>query len=129
MIRNGTCTVLAGTKSVLLNVASVLLNVAPVLLNVASTGIFSDLNFTVGRNTMTKEPLSIVTRSNDAEFSDVVNWVVHALHFGEEQRIARNSSLCRSYMNASDIDFLNAVYCVGNYEKIYNTSLHQLENS
>jgi len=45
----------------------------------------------VGDKLMTKEPLSIVTRNNDREFSDVINWVVHSLFYGEEQGMTKDA--------------------------------------
>jgi len=71
---------------------------------------------------LTKEPLAIVTRNNDREFSDIINWVVQALFYGEEQGLTKNSSLCQNYTNftspGSDLNFMNAVYCVGNYGEL-----------
>jgi len=87
---------------------------------------------------MTKEPLSIVTRNTDREFSDIINWIVHALFYGEEQGLTKNSSLCQNSSNltphhASDLNFMNAVYCVGNYGELFdedenNRGLNQIND-
>ena len=64
-----------------------------------------------------------MTRSHDHEFSDIINWVVQALFYGEEQGIGKDPSLCQDYptsstVEARDLNYMNAVYCVGNYGQI-----------
>lgn len=91
-------------------------------------------NYALGKKMVDKNPLAIVTRNNDREFSDVVNWVVQALFYGEEQGVAKNLSLCQNYTNLtgniSDLVFLNAVYCVGSYIQIFDEGLdHRGMNS
>jgi len=59
----------------------------------------------------------------DREFSDIVNWVVQALLFGEERGLSKNATLCRNYTDstlrgASELDFMKGVSCVGNYAEI-----------
>merc|ERR1719401_1628812 len=113
MMSNGTCNVWATDRTS--------------LLRIASTDAFCDQNITVGREMMTKEPLAMVTRNSDVEFSNVVNWVVQALFYGEEQGLTKNVSLCRNnaksmFPPASGMNFLNAVYCVGNYGEIYESA-------
>lgn len=68
-----------------------------------------------------------VTRNNDREFSDVVNWVLHALFFGEEQGLRQNATECIGNGNstkvtqvASELNYLDAVYCVGSYAELYD---------
>ena len=85
-------------------------------------------NFILSQKSMTKEPLAIVSRNDDREFSDIVNWVLQALFFGEEQGLTRDPALCQAYTNfnlhdASRLHFLNAVYCVGNYGEIFHNGL------
>ena len=76
----------------------------------------------LGDKLMTKEPLAIVTRNDNREFTDITNWVVQALFYGEEQGLTKDSSLYQNYTNltsrVSELNFLNAVYCVGNYGEI-----------
>ena len=72
---------------------------------------------------MSREPHAIITRNTDREFSDVVNWVVHAVISGEEQGLSKNASLCQNHTDlashdASKLGFMNAVHCVGNYSEI-----------
>ena len=58
-----------------------------------------------------------VTRNNDREFSDVVNWVLHALFFGEEQGLRQNATECSNstkvtpVASESELNYLDAVYC------------------
>ena len=75
-----------------------------------------------GKKRLINDPLAAVTRNNEEEFSDIINWVVQALYYGEEQGLTKDLSLCQNYTytshNVSELNFLNAVYCVGNYEEI-----------
>jgi len=109
MIRVGRCNVLSELRSG--------------LTYLASHEEAKDLGLIVGDKTLSKKPLAIVTRQNDREFSDIINWVMQALFFGEEQGITNNTSLCQDYsatigLETSDLNFLNAVYCVGSYSDI-----------
>jgi ABC-type amino acid transport substrate-binding protein len=84
--------------------------------------IFGDRQFVSGNKSMTIEPLSIVTRGDDDAFAHVVDFIVNALFYGQEQRLTKNMSRCSnntpSAGNISDLNFMNAVYCVGNYEEV-----------
>ena len=127
MLFNDTCNVGAYDKSAILN-----------HLNVALSHTDSDRDFIFGKKMMTKEPLAIVTRNNDREFSDIINWVVQALFFGEEQGLTKDLSLCQNSTNLTghdvpDLDFMNAVYCVGNYGELFvgepnNRGMNQINN-
>ena len=76
-----------------------------------------------GTETVKIEPISIVTRGDDREFADVMSWVVNAAIYGEEQNISNNPSLCQPYDSpptaSYDIDYMLAVYCVGNYQSVW----------
>jgi len=124
MMRSGACNVMAGNKESL-------------LLNIASIDIPSGGDFVMGDRLMTNEPYAVVTRNDDSEFSDIINWVVQALFYGEEKGLTKSSSLCEMYTNStrslSDLNFLNAVYCVGNYGEILhgddnNRGANQINN-
>ena len=105
-LREGTCNVIAAGGTELREIA----------------GGLEDLGFAFGTKLQTTEPLAIVTRIGDQEFSDIVNWVVQALFFGEEQGLVKDLSLCQNYTNVpsqiSDLNFLNAVHCVGNFVEV-----------
>ena len=96
------------------------------MLDRLSSDELKDNNYTVGEELKTKEPLSIVTRKGDQEFSDIINWVLQALFYGEEKGLTMNSTLCQNNTGledrrkAADLDYLNAVYCMGNYGDILN---------
>ena len=78
--------------------------------------------YTLGNKMLTKEPLAIVTRNNDQEWTDVINWVIRALLFGEEHNLMQNKSLCDAKFVpvSSQFNFLNAVFCVGNYGELFD---------
>jgi len=72
-----------------------------------------------GNQTAMIDPQGIVTRGDDREFADVMSWVINAAIYGEEQNISKNPSLCQPYDSpptaSYEIDYMLAVYCVGNY--------------
>lgn len=93
----------------------------------ASTDIFRDRPFVLGNKSMTIEPLSIVTRGDDEEFAHVIDFIINALFYGQERELTKNVSRCANNTpmagNVSDLNFMNAVYCVGNYEDLMPASL------
>ena len=108
MLLEGKCNVMATDRSVLVDFLS-------------RMGNNSD-KFVLGDKLMTKEPLAAVSRSSDQTFSDVVNWVIQALFYGEEKGLTRDPEKCQKQVDyithPSSLNFLNAVYCVGNYGQI-----------
>ena len=125
LLLNGTCNVAVHEKSYIQN-------------EVQLKAYIRDGAFIMGTKMKTKEPLAIVTRNDDREFSDIVNWVVQALFFGEEQGQMKDLTLCEIYTDltwfgALDLDYMNAVYCVGNYGEIFdgdpnNRAMNQINN-
>ncbi|KAL7553938.1 hypothetical protein ACHAWF_018683 [Thalassiosira exigua] len=122
MLFNGECNVIARDRSKLFAISS------------RAQGEGKDLF--LGEKLSTKSPLAIVTRNSDSEWSDIVNWIVYALFYGEEQGLTKDPSLCHNEStlpHAFDLDFLNAVYCVGNYGEIFegdtsNRGMNQINN-
>ena len=123
LLLNGTCNVIANDRSWLL----------------AETASRVDLvggELIVGEKMMSNEPLAFVTRKADREFSDIVNWVLQALFLGEEQGLTKDVFLCQNNTMPliSDLKFLNAVFCVGNYGDIVfdgergNRGMNQINN-
>jgi len=106
------------------------------LLYFASLPEVKDKGFVVGNDTLSKKPLAIVSRLDDREFNEIINWAMQALFFGEEKALAKNSSLCQDYsttsgLQVSDLNFLNAVYCVGSYSGIlspFDRGMNQINN-
>ena len=58
-----------------------------------------------------------------------MNWVLQALFYGEEQDLTKNATLCGNTTNvtsvASELNYLNAVYCVGSYKDVYHFPGHR----
>ena len=76
----------------------------------------------IGKQTFTNEPLAFVTRNDESVWSDIVNWVMRALIYGERQGLVQDDSMCEKEVIATDpseLNYLNAVYCVGNYAEIF----------
>ena len=83
-----------------------------------------------------KGPHSIVTRNemaNDREFGDIATWTIMALIYGEAHNITKDPSKCQPYeelpSNPADLDYMKAVYCVGNNADIMFKQKHQLEQN
>jgi ABC-type amino acid transport substrate-binding protein len=108
-LRSGFCNVIASDS---FSIAS------NVLFANGYTGVYS-----VGPNLYTNEPIALVTREDDAHFSDFINWIVQALLHAEE------SNINQDYSGAFGINpifgpiygasFGYAVGAVGNYAELY----------
>jgi hypothetical protein len=79
-------------------------------------------DYVAGEHILVTIPLSTLTRGDDSEFSSVIELVVQSLFYGEEQGLTKDVSRCNSTIpiagNVSDLNFMNAVYCVGSYRDI-----------
>jgi len=77
-----------------------------------------------------KEPLALVTRNGDAEFSDFVNWIVQALMAAEEQDITQSTAgaFTQSTLFGEEYQdmFINAIEAVGNYAEVYDRNLEAI---
>jgi general L-amino acid transport system substrate-binding protein len=87
-----------------------------------------DAAFAMGTKVWSKEPLALVTRLMDPQWSDFVNWVLESLIAAEEQGIT--SATAKSAAPEIDVfgnDYRgmarNAVGTVGNYGEIYERHL------
>jgi hypothetical protein len=86
--------------------------------------------YAYGLNIHSKEPLCMVSRSDDAQWSDFINWVLEALLAAEDEAI---SSRTANLIGPTDVFgetfpdvFRNAVKIVGNYGEIYRRNLEAL---
>ena len=114
MYRNGTCNVIAGDR-----------------FSTKSRMEAENFDFITGINTFTNEPLAIVTRSDESEWSDIVNWVMQALFYGEKVGRGQNQDKCRNDTPttvASKLNYLNAVDCVGNYGELFSQAFGDNRN-
>jgi hypothetical protein len=115
---SGRCNVIAGEQ---FDVAE------SILRNKGYEGAYSN-----GLMTHSKEPLCVVTRLDDVEWSDFVNWVLQALLTAEEQGITQRSA---DLVEPTDVfgegsryalAFQNAIRAVGNYGEIYSRTLQSI---
>lgn len=112
---NGTCNVIAYERQVLLG-------------SRFAEGI-ADGRFILGQRMFTKEPLAFASLGgigSDREWSDVLNWVLQALIFGEEEGLSKDVTKCQNEIStsvASKLPYLNAVYCMGNYEELLDDNV------
>ena len=84
-----------------------------------------------GINKFTKEPLAMVTRSGDPEFSDLVNWVLQSLFYAEAQNVTMETA--DTFVETGEVFgeqytdmFRNALGAVGNYGEIYDRHLQSI---
>lgn len=111
--RNGLCRVLAGDQFEIAETA------------VRQGGYQGE--YQVGSEVFSKEPLALVTRQGETEWSDFVNWVLQALLVAEEEQIGQatasifpTSAFYRANM------FVNALTAVGNYAEMYERHLEPI---
>lgn len=92
-------------------------------------------NYTYGVSVHSKEPLAMVTRNDDAQWSGFVNWVLQSLLAAEEETITQRTSNFIPFTGVFDGGntqgrfagaFRNAVKAVGNYAEVYRRNLEAL---
>ena len=110
-LRMGTCNVVAGGVSDLSRS------------NIEAGGYFGD--YQVGRKVLSKDPLALVTLSDDREWSNFVFWVVQAIFYADEQGINSNDAGFRmpvtNLFGPSYSRMLrDAVVVAGSYADMYN---------
>ena len=80
-------------------------------------------NYTVGWKRFSKDPLALVTRQDDPQFSSFVYWIVSATFYAEEQGIgqenARGMPLVYLFGRLYGRMLVDAIQSVGNYGDIY----------
>ena len=76
----------------------------------------------LGAETVVYDPVALVSRKEDRAWSDILNWVLQALFYGEGKGIGKNFSLCQKSKplagDLTNLNFMNAVYCVGSYGEV-----------
>ena len=113
---NGVCKVIAGEQ----------FDVAPSILRDMG---HRDM-YVMGNVSHSKEPLALVTRSDDTHWSDFVNWVLQGLIASEENGVTQQKSWTLSQTQVFGGQFSNmfidAVREVGNYAEIYERNLNTI---
>jgi hypothetical protein len=94
--------------------------------NVIQAGYNDSYSFST--NQYSKEPVALVTRDNDVEWSDFVNWVFLALLTAEFKTITQQNAQAVIQIPAPSVDltqlhFYQAVATVGNYGEMYTRHL------
>jgi ABC-type amino acid transport substrate-binding protein len=76
------------------------------------------------------EPIALVTREDDAVFSDFVNWILQALLNAEEQDVTQSTyrevAPSNLFGDSFAQAFRDAVRAVGNYGEVYERNLGKL---
>lgn len=87
-------------------------------------------SYEVGAKLYSREPLSLVTRDDDARWSDMVQWVLQALFAAEEQGVSMTNT--QSFMTTDFFGdsftglFRDAIAAVGNYGDLYERHLESI---
>lgn len=80
---------------------------------------------------LSKEPLAVVTRQDDATWSDFVEWIVQALMEAEEQGVTQATANQMKTTTVFGVTmanmFENAIAAVGNYGELY-AYVHHVSN-
>lgn len=81
-------------------------------------------------NLYSKEPLALVTRDGDVQFSDFVNWIVQALLAAEEQGITQSTATAFTQSTLFGEEYkdmyIHAIEAVGNYAEMYDRNLEPI---
>jgi ABC-type amino acid transport substrate-binding protein len=85
-------------------------------------------NYTVSLAQFSKEPIALVTRDGDSDWSDLVNWVLLGLLTAENEGIYHSAAQSvvdapTAAVNGTPIMFYRAVAQVGNYGEMYRNNL------
>lgn len=83
----------------------------------------------VGSRLHSNDPLSLVTRDDDPQWSDFANWVVQGLLTADEERFGQNSSgfaTTNLFGEEYKSMFVDALSTVGNYGEIYARHLEPI---
>lgn len=95
---------------------------------VRSNGYFGP--YVLGNETLSSEPLALVTRDGDPAWSDFVNWVLLSLMHAEEEGATQSSPIPDVMQNpfgsAYSQMFSSAVSAVGNFAEVYNRNLQRI---
>jgi hypothetical protein len=97
--------------------------------NVIQAGYNDSYSFST--NLYSKEPIALVTRDDDVEWSDYVNWVFLALLTAETRTIFQSTAQAVIQNPAPSVDtkqlqFYQAVATVGNYGEMYTRHLQSI---
>eukprot|EP00538_Stauroneis_constricta_P000360 CAMPEP_0119553956 /NCGR_PEP_ID=MMETSP1352-20130426/6561_1 /TAXON_ID=265584 /ORGANISM="Stauroneis constricta, Strain CCMP1120" /LENGTH=924 /DNA_ID=CAMNT_0007600449 /DNA_START=70 /DNA_END=2844 /DNA_ORIENTATION=+ len=86
--------------------------------------------YEVTTQSLSQEPLCMVTRSDDMVFSDLVNWILQALFTAEDNGITKATAALMGTTDIfgpnSDSVFQDAVAAVGNYGEIFERNLQTI---
>jgi len=96
--------------------------------SVASAGYVGD--YEIGKNRYSKDPLAMVTRQDDAIWSDFVYWVLQSTFYAEELNItlarAKEMPSTNLFGPLYRDMFKDAVQAVGNYGEIYSRNVETI---
>merc|ERR1712032_823946 len=87
-------------------------------------------SYTIGKNLWSKEPKCMVTRGDDPQWSDFVNYVLQSLYTAESKNITQSTAhlftKTRVFGKQFEYMFVNAIAAVGNYGELYKHTMGQI---
>eukprot|EP00586_Coscinodiscus_wailesii_P019031 CAMPEP_0172518068 /NCGR_PEP_ID=MMETSP1066-20121228/290236_1 /TAXON_ID=671091 /ORGANISM="Coscinodiscus wailesii, Strain CCMP2513" /LENGTH=1365 /DNA_ID=CAMNT_0013300363 /DNA_START=216 /DNA_END=4313 /DNA_ORIENTATION=- len=121
MLASGKCNAIAGESVDVAKMSVIKRNYPP------------DADYYIGENKHTLERLAIVSRSDDAQFSDFIRWLVFGLFYAAEENIKQETY----YNMPGNVllfgDFLsgmwqNMIKAIGNYDELFERNLNGIIN-
>lgn len=86
--------------------------------------------YEVGQNRFLKDPLAVVTRQDDPQFTSFVNWIVSATFYAEEEGITQSTAGQMPFVFLFGPLYgrmlIDAIQAVGNYAEIYARNLQSI---
>ena len=86
--------------------------------------------FQVGRNVFSKEPLALVTRDQDHEWSNLVNTIVNTFYLAEAENITKSNAQALGFHFANNSELASSMEAVvselGNYADLYEKHLESI---
>ena len=83
--------------------------------------------FQTGSNRFSKDPLALVTRQDDTQFSSFIYWIVSGIFYANEQNITQATAETMPASNAFSQQyarlFRDSVAAVGSYAEIYQRNV------
>lgn len=94
--------------------------------NIRNVGGYTG-DYETGKNRFSKDPLALVTRQDDIQWSTFVYWIVMAIVYAEEQDITSETAEKMPLLSLFGSDFVeclrNTIRGVGSYKEIYERNV------
>jgi len=116
LLNSGGCNVIAGESTDIADSTA------------RKNGYPADAGYSVGTNRHTKEPLAVVSRSDDVQFSDFLRWAIFCLFYAAENNITQETffrmpATVSLFGNSLSGMMQNLIKAIGNYDELFARNL------